>query len=180
MREASHASGGCGTLSCGRERRVRGRCFGRHRCRLLFRRLRAFPGKAGKEAFREGNRCMPRRYRRPVVPGTGERGEGRGTRRCPPCPFPARAEGLLDRQDGQIGRSPFPARAEGRGIRAGRRRFAPFVSEGRVPAAGRRPVLQDCLRLNSFSISAFSSVTAQGLPWGQKSGSSVRSHCRTS
>ena len=160
MREASHASGGCGTLSCGRERRVRGRCFGRHRCRLLFRRLRAFPGKAGKEAFREGNRCMPRRYRRPVVPGTGERGEGRGTRRCPPCPF--------------------PARAEGRGIRAGRRRFAPFVSEGRVPAAGRRPVLQDCLRLNSFSISAFSSVTAQGLPWGQKSGSSVRSHCRTS
>ena len=37
---------------------------------------------------------------------------------------------------------------------------------------------QDCRRLNSFSRSAFSSVTAQGLPWGQKSGDSVRSHCR--
>ena len=153
--------GDAGPLSCGRERRVRGRRFGRHRCRLLFRRLRAFPGNVGKEAFGEGNRCMPRRYRRPVVPGTGERGEGRGTRRCPPpCPF--------------------PARAEGRGIRARERCFAPFVPEGRVPATGHRPGLQDCLRLNSFSISAFSSVTAQGLPWGQKSGSSVRSHCRTS
>ena len=46
--------------------------------------------------------------------------------------------------------------------------------------SGAMPGLQDCLRLNSFSISAFSSATAQGLPWGQKSGSSVRSHCRTS
>ena len=55
------------------------------------------------------------------------------------------------------------------------------AGEGESSAAFMEKVrFQACLRLKSFSMSAFSSVTAQGLPWGQKSGSSVRSHCRTS
>ena len=112
------------------------------------------------------------------VRGNAAKVGGRGV--APPVLSPRGRRGVFGWGSGFSYDGPFPARAEGRGIRAGRRRFAPFVSEGRVPAAGRRPVLQDCLRLNSFSISAFSSVTAQGLPWGQKSGSSVRSHCRTS
>ena len=115
--------------------------------------------------------------RRPIYGSASRTGEHARKRRHA-------ASALRRRKVSEAGSSWLAARRSARKRRTGRGGLPPRAvrakGSGGASAKGRASSGegQDCRRLNSFSRSAFSSVTAQGLPWGQKSGDSVRSHCR--